>query len=230
MARSAALLDLPALDRAAWKRCAQVVIDAWDHNQEMALKLVYTRGIDGGDGTPTGWALGMEIPELAVRRREDGVSALALDRGFATDLADRAPWLLLGAKSLSYAVNMAALRHAAANGAEEVIFTATDGSVLEGATATVVIAKKRSLVTPPTTIGILPGTTQVALFRAAERAGWPTKSEPLRLDDLRAADGVWLVSSVRLITRVHTLDGEPLTDAADLHAELTELYESHYRD
>jgi 4-amino-4-deoxychorismate lyase len=228
LARSSAMLALPEPDRAAWQRCAQTVINNWPTPGEFALKLVYTRGVDGGDGTPTGFALGMEIGEKVLRARRHGVAALTLNRGFAADIQQRAPWLLLGAKALSYAVNMAALRHAEASGAEEVIFTAEDGAVLEGPTSTVVIAEGKTLRTPPSNTGILPGTTQAALFRAAESAGWNVKVEPLTVPDLRAADGLWLTSSVRLVTRVHTLNGEKLPTADALHEELTCLYEAQY--
>ena len=37
-----------------------------------------------------------------------------------------------------------------------------------------------------------------------------------------------MASSVRKITRVHTLDGTALPDATELHQELTALYESEY--
>ncbi|WP_258935329.1 aminotransferase class IV [Nesterenkonia pannonica] len=57
---------------------------------------------------------------------------MLLDRGYDADLADRAPWLLLGAKTLSYAVNMAALRHAKANGHNDAIFVTPREQVLEG--------------------------------------------------------------------------------------------------
>lgn len=228
--RSAAMLDLPEPDRAAWERCVQTVIDNWSSAVEFAIKIVYTRGVEG-TGIPTGFGLGFEIPEATLRNRERGVSAITLNRGITTDLRQRAPWLLLGAKSLSYAINMAAVRHAAANGADEVIFLAEDGSVLEGPTSTVVIAEGRTLRTPPATIGILPGTTQAALFRAAEREGWSVKVEPLTVEDLRAADGVWLCSSIRAVTQVHTLDGEALPNAeraVELHGELTRLYAGEY--
>lgn len=230
LARSGAMLGLPEPDRAAFERIVQLVIDNWTGPAEFALKLVYTRGVDGGDGTPTGFALGMEIGAQTFQRRRDGVSALTLNRGITADLQERAPWLLLGAKSLSYAMNMAALRHAEANGAEEVIFLTEDGQVLEGPTSTVVIVEGRTLRTPPATLGILPGTTQAALFRAAEEAGWSVKTEPLTVADLHAADGVWLCSSVRAVTRVHTLDGTPLPadKALPLHTELTSLYQSAY--
>ena len=37
-----------------------------------------------------------------------------------------------------------------------------------------------------------------------------------------------MASSVRKITRVHTLDGVKLPEAGALHAELNALYESEY--
>jgi 4-amino-4-deoxychorismate lyase len=228
LARSAAMLDLPVPDRAAFERSVQLVLDNWTGGSEVALKLVYTRGVEGGDGTPTGFALGMDISPKVFSQRGEGLPAITLERGIEPGLAERAPWLLLGAKSLSYAVNMAALREAERRGASEVVFTTSDGYVLEGPTSTVVVANDRTLTTPPATLGILAGTTQAALFRAAQRAGWSVEVEPVRADDLHSADGVFLVSSIRKITRVHTLDGKPLTDAAALHAELAKLYESEY--
>ncbi|MFI5607364.1 aminodeoxychorismate lyase [Amycolatopsis sp. NPDC051903] len=229
LARSAAMLDLPAPDLAAFERAARAVIDNWAGGDEIALKLVYTRGLDGDPaGTPTAFALGMEIDEKVRRARAEGVAVVALDRGFGPDVAERAPWLLLGAKTVSYAVNMAALREAARRGAQDVIFTAADGSVLEGPTSTVVLARDRTLYTPPSTVGILPGTTQAALFRGAEKAGWTVKVEPFSAADLAGADGVFLASSVRLVTRVHTLDGTALKDSAELHRELVTAYEGEY--
>lgn len=218
LARSAAVLDLPAPDPPRWRSCAQTVIDAWDGDRELALRLIFTRGVEGS-GVPTGYALGTPLSPALLAQRRDGVAVVTLTRGTAPDLAAQAPWLLLGAKTVSYAMNLAALRHAERLGAQDVVFTAAAGSeqaagsVLEGPTSTVVIARDNCLYTPPAELGILPGTTQAALFRAAAAAGWSTRVQPLRVPDLIAADGVWLCSSVRLITRVHTLDGHPLPDA-----------------
>ncbi|MGW1681440.1 aminodeoxychorismate lyase [Saccharopolyspora sp. NPDC002376] len=228
--RSAGLLQMQLPERAAWERAVQAVIDnwPWDTDPEMALKLVCTRGIDGGDGTPHGFAMGMQVSPDTLRKRRDGISAVMLERGFAPDLMDRAPWLLLSAKTLSYAVNMAAMREAESRGADEVIFTATDDSVLEGPTSTVVIAQGRTLLTTPPSSGILKGTTQGALFRAAERAGWKTEVAKFPTSALFEADGVWLCSSVRLVTQVHTINGTAIKADPDLHAEITSLYESNY--
>lgn len=227
LARSAAMLDLPEPDRVAWDRCVRLVLDNWTGSTDMALKLVYTRGVEGADA-PTGFAIGMDIAPKVLRQREEGVAAITLERGIEHGAAERAPWLLLGAKSLSYGVNMAAGREAARRGADEVIFTESGDSVLEGPTSTVVVAEGRTLRTPPTQLGILPGTTQAALFRAAEKAGWAVKVEPVKVAELHSADAVAMVSSVRKITRVHTLDGAALPDSTALHAELAALYESEY--
>lgn len=228
LARSARLSDLPTPDRAGWERAVEAVLAGWPGGPEFAIKLVLTRGVEGGDGTPTTFAMGVEIAPKVLRQRDDGIAVVTLERGFDPTIAARAPWLLLGAKSLSYAVNMAAVREAARRGADDVVFTASDGSVLEGPTSTVVAVSEGTLRTPPDSIGILPGTTQHALFRGAERAGWSVKVEPLDLSDLHDADGLFLCSSVRKITRVHTLDGAPLADATALHEELRTLYEAEY--
>lgn len=231
MVRSAAMLELPPLDLDVWRARVRQVIDNWSGPAEIAVKLVYTRGIDGGDGTPTGFVLGMEIGASVRRARTEGVAAITLERGIEPGVAQRAPWLLLGAKSLSYAVNMAANREAARRGADEVIFTEAGPAgpmVLEGPTATLVVVEGRTLRTPPSQLGILPGTTQGALFRAAEKAGWSVKTEPVAVADLTEADAVLVVSSVRKVTRVHTLDGVALRDSTAVHAELAARYESEY--
>ncbi|PRC52463.1 aminodeoxychorismate lyase, partial [Mycobacterium sp. ITM-2017-0098] len=81
------------------------------------------------------------------------------------------------AKTLSYAVNMAALRHAERQGAGDVIFVSTDGHILEGPRSTVVIATsspdgRTCLLTPPPWYPILRGTTQQALFEVARNKGF----------------------------------------------------------
>lgn len=229
LARSASMLDMVTPERAAWERAVSTALGRWPAGREMVLKLVCTRGIDGDDGArPTAFVLGMEVSEPILAARRNGIAAITLERGIEPDLGQRAPWLLLGAKSLSYAMNMAALREAERRGAQDVIFTASDGTVLEGPIANVVIAQAGTLVTPPPSIGILPGTTQAALFRGAERAGWSTKIEPLYATDLWEADAVLLTSSVRKVTMVHTLDGESLPESRDLCGELVAAYEAEY--
>jgi 4-amino-4-deoxychorismate lyase len=153
------------------------------------------------------------VPEVVLRQRAEGISVVSLGLGIPADFRARAPWLLGGAKTLSYAVNMAAQRHAHALGADDVVFTCLDGSLLEGPTSTVVWAAGGMLHTPPLDTGILPGTTAARLFERAEADGWPTAHSSGTVADLHAADAVWLLSGIRLAAVVHTLDGVRRDDA-----------------
>ncbi len=138
---------------------------------------------------------------------------MLLDRGLPAQGAHMTPWLLAGAKTLSYAVNMAALRHGAELGVDDVVFVSSDGYILEGPRSSVVIAVEERLLTPPPEYPILRGTTQQALFSVAGAEGFDCAYEQLQPADLFAAQGVWLVSSITLAARVHTLDGQSLASA-----------------
>jgi 4-amino-4-deoxychorismate lyase len=69
---------------------------------------------------------------------------------------------------------------------------------------------------------ILAGTTVQAFFAVAQERGLLCQHAMLRKADLVAAQGVWLLSSVTLAARVHTLDGAGLR-AAPMAAELATL-------
>jgi 4-amino-4-deoxychorismate lyase len=148
-----------------------------------------------------------------LRQRAEGIAVVSLGLGVPAAFRASAPWLLGGAKTLSYAVNMAAQRHAHAVGADDVVLTSLEGQLLEGPTSTVVWAAGGRLHTPPLDTGILAGTTVARLFRLADEAGWPTAATPGTVADLHAADAVWLVSGIRGAAAVHTLDGIPRGDA-----------------
>jgi 4-amino-4-deoxychorismate lyase len=215
------MLDLPEPDLDAWRAAVAVGVARWvadhpDNGVEGVLRLVYSRGREGG-GPPTAFATIGALAERVAGARRDGVAAITLDRGLPVQ-ASEMPWLAAGAKTLSYAVNMAALRHAERHGAGDVIFVSSDGFLLEGPRSTVVIATPGDdgqplLLTPPPWYPILRGTTQQALFETARNKGIDCDYRALRPADIVAAQGVWLISSVTLAARVHTLDGAPLRAA-----------------
>lgn len=216
-ARSAAALDLPEPDLDTWRAAIIAVADSLAGHREAAIKTIYTRGIEG-DGRPTGWVHGFASSHFAAARR-DGLRVVTLDRGYRHDVANTSPWLLQGAKTLSYAVNSAALREAQRRGADDVIFVSSDGVVLEGPTSTVVLLRDGRLVTPGPGLAILDGTTQDSLFAFAAQRGIPTALELTITEHLHSADAVWLVSSVRHAAPVTAVDGIPRASEADLTAQ-----------
>ena len=209
--RGAALLDLPAPDTDRWLQATDMALSSWEDQGggEAALRWMYSRGRES-TGQVTGWVTVSGESATAVRQRRDGVRVLTAHRGFSLSVSEDSPWALVGAKTLSYAMNMAALRHAASQGLDDVIFIGDDDRVLEGPTSTVVAVTGRRMVTPTQQAGVLPGTTQASLFELAGERGWEVAQEPLTVADLREADGVWLVSSVRIHARVTEIDGRSL--------------------
>ncbi|MGH3636605.1 aminodeoxychorismate lyase [Mycobacterium sp.] len=233
LTHSAKLMDLPEPDLQVWRQAISLAARQWSAStaDEGAMRLVYSRGRERGC-TPTAYVTVNPVADRVATARRDGVAAVTLPRGLPAAGVDEMSWLLAGAKTLSYAINMAALRHAARQGAGDVIFVSSDGYVLEGPRSTVVIAADRKagagtslcLLTPPPWYPILRGTTQQALFEVARAKGYDCDYRTLRVPDLFAAEGIWLVSGMTLAARVHTLDGQvlPRTPMAAEFAELVD--------
>jgi 4-amino-4-deoxychorismate lyase len=207
MSRSASALEIP-FDETAWRALIQQACAACPSEPgEASMRLTLTRGADGGE--PTGFLTISELPAAYPRQRRDGIRVVTLTRGTTSDAFVDAPWLLGGVKTLSYAVNMAAQREAERRGADDVIFVSTDGQVLEAPTSSVVWAVGRTLHTTPLGAGgILGGTTQQRLFAHAAGAGWQTAATAATVADLHAADGLWLIGTVRGPVDVIDLDGK----------------------
>ena len=203
LARSAArvAIDLPG----GWAELVEVATGAYTAGDGV-LRLTCSKGAPGA--APVGFALVTPVPPSTVTARERGVTAVTLSLGVPAALRAEAPWLMGGVKSTSYAVNMATLRAAEAAGAEDAVWTSSDGYVLEAPTSTVAWVSGGRLVTPPADqVGTLPGTT------AAIALGLSPVPVDVRLgtvEELRGADEVMLLSSVRGVTPVVRLDGREL--------------------
>jgi 4-amino-4-deoxychorismate lyase len=231
LSHSAKLIELPEPDLSAWRHAIDLATKQWvgDTSDEAMMRLVYSRGRERGSA-PTAYVMVNPVTDRIAAVRNDGLAAITLPRELPSAGVENMPWLLAGAKTLSYAINMAALRHADRHGAGDVIFVSSDGYILEGPRSTVVTATAGDdgnicLLTPPPWYPILRGTTQQALFAVARAKGYDCDYRALRVADLLAAQGIWLVSSITLAARVHTLDGQALPSAS-LTAEFAELVDA----
>jgi 4-amino-4-deoxychorismate lyase len=223
--RSCAGLDLAPIDRAAWHELIEELLACWALPGEAMLRLMLSRGRESDPTGPvTGIATLTELAEETLRQRRDGIAVITLERGLESTAFGEAPWLLGGIKTLSYAINLAGTREALRRGADDVIFTSSDGYLLEAPTSTVVWLHGDQLRTTRLDgTGVLASITQRALFEAAEGAGFETAYALGTVAELRACDGVWLVSSGRGVAQLHTLDGTPLAAAGELTAQLRKL-------
>jgi 4-amino-4-deoxychorismate lyase len=224
MAASAARLGLtlPARERLA--DLVDEAARAWPADLEGALRLICTRGPEAGIGPVTVFATVSPVAEAHRRARHEGIAVLTASLGFDADARDRAPWLLPGAKTLSYAVNMASLRWAQAAGGDDVLWVSADGYALEGPTSTLVWLDGTTLCTVPTErTGILAGTTARHLLDRAGELNWSVDERMVRPAELLAAAGAWFTSSVRGVAPVRSLDGTAVPFPTDVTARLRTL-------
>lgn len=208
--RSALAMELDAPSDDEWRTLAAQAVEAGGAGDGL-VKLVCTRGPVAG-GPVTAFALAMPISPDATAARENGIRAVTLTLGISADARGTAPWLLGGAKTLSYAVNMASIREAERRTATDAIWLANGGEILEGPTSTVCWVKNGALHTPPTTTGILAGTSLAVVQAMASPL--TNATTPGTRDDLYAADEVFLASSVRGVTPVLAIDDRPVNDGA----------------
>lgn len=218
MARSAARMELALPGEQALRELAALACAQWPASAEGALRLVCTRGVEANaaaGGPVTCFATLNPIGPATVAARRDGIAVATISLGYPADARSAAPWLLGGVKSLSYAVNMASQRWALAQGVDDALWISVDGYALEGPTSTLVWQTGDRLDTVPVeTTGILPGTTARHLLDHAGDLGLVAGERMITPAELVAADGVWLLSSVRGVAEIRAIDGTALAPSA----------------
>lgn len=206
--RSLRLLELPPLRTiAVWREAIELFLEQAGvaADEHWFLRILISRGVE----QPT--AADRRVPTILLLASQSpgprdlaGVRAILLSREIHSESARNAPWLLLGAKTLSYASNMAINRHTAARGAELAILHTVDGKVLEGPNSSILLRLGDTFVTPDPVIGILHGTTQAEFFRYAQQRGFETRYAQLPITELFAADAVYTLGGggIRPVVRI----------------------------
>jgi branched-subunit amino acid aminotransferase/4-amino-4-deoxychorismate lyase len=197
---SSASLALPPPDPEECVRLAESVVAAAG-TPEAGLRLYWT-GV-------TLVATLAEIPADLEETRERGVRLVSLELGVAVHPP---PWLLTGVKSTSYAVNMAAEAEAQRRGADDAVFLAEGGVVLEAPISNLWWRSRDTLCTPAVDVGVLAGVTRATIVELAPEAGYRVSEGAFTVDDLRRADEAFTSSSIREVIPVVELDGQPIGD------------------
>ena len=224
LAGSAERLGLPAVDLVAFRGIVSEALGA-SGEENAVLRLYVTPGREGG-GYPTALAMVSTLPADLDLRRAHGLRMISVQLGIDPAVRAEAPWLLGGVKSTSYAVNMAAEAEARRRDADDAVFLAVGGIVLEGPVTNVWWRSGRVLYTPGLELGILAGLTRATLLEAAAGAGYSVHEGAYPVEELAGAEEAFTSSSIREVMPVIELDGKPLGDgrpgptAAELQAAL----------
>lgn len=208
-------VELPSRDTV--EKLVRLALDAAGE-AEAVLRVYATPG--RGEG-PVVLAVVTELPAELEELRATGIRAITVEF--------RPADLIGGVKSTSYALNMMAVDEARARGAEDAVFVAADGSVLEGTTSNIWWRRGETLFTPAADGGILAGVTRGVLAELAPAAGYEVREGAYSVTDLAAADEAFASSSIREVMPIVALDGgaigegKPGEAAAKLQAALREL-------
>ena len=195
LAMSAERVHLPAPPSGRFADAARVAVEAGGE-PDAVLRLLWTGGREGG-GAPRGFALVSTLPA--------GLEELRA-RGLRLVTSTWAAGALAGAKSTSYAENMTVQDDAVRAGADDALFVAADGTVLEAPTANVWFREGETLLTPALSLPILAGVTRAALCELADGLGFTVEEGRYDLDRLLASDEVFLSSSVREVMPAAAVD------------------------
>lgn len=134
---------------------------------------------------------------------------------------------LAAAKTANYLPSLLALDEARAAGCDEALLLNRREHVIEGATSNLFAARDGCLLTPPLTDGPLPGVTREAVIECAARLDLPFEERSLTLEDLTAADELFLTNSVVGIRPVAAIAER--WRAAEAPGLLTAALQAEYR-
>jgi branched-chain amino acid aminotransferase len=206
-------IDLPWSDAQLGRELADTLAAAG--GDESYVRLMVTRGtgpISLDPDTARAPLRVVLVEPLAAPPREAyacGIAAVTVKAHRAVDGTTA-----VGAKVTNYLANLLALREAKARGGKEALIVDADGQIVEGATSNVFAVRGGTLVTPPEAAGILAGITRRHVLDAARSEGLVTHEATFSEGDLRAADEVFITSSIRELLPVVAIDAHPIGSAS----------------
>jgi D-alanine transaminase len=133
----------------------------------------------------------------------------SMTQGIAVVTRQDIRWLRCDIKTLNLLPNIMAKQDALDHGANDVIFQRS-GTVTESSSSNVLVVRGGSIYTHPANNLILHGITRLVLIDLAKELGIPFLEKSVQLEQLAAADEVFLASTTGEITPVVSIDGSPV--------------------
>ncbi|WP_100487894.1 D-amino-acid transaminase [Sporolactobacillus pectinivorans] len=130
------------------------------------------------------------------------------EAGIQTSLAEDIRWLRCDIKTLNLLGNVLAKQHAHEQGSDEAILHRGD-IVTEGSSSNVFIVQDGRLITHPADHFILNGITRHFVIELAERMAITVDERPFTLEELLAADEIFITSTGNEVMPVAQIDGRP---------------------
>jgi branched-chain amino acid aminotransferase len=138
---------------------------------------------------------------------------------------------MTGVKTISWLNNVWSVAEAQKEGFDEVVMLNERGEIAECTAANLYIVKGDSVLTPPLNSGCLEGVTRGILLEISGEAGTIVKEQTLHLDDLYAADEVFISSTNRNVISVGEVAGHKFSGAPGLVTQrINEAFATYVND
>jgi D-alanine transaminase len=209
LARLQASLDAISLanplDDARWSELVGRIVagNPWE-DQNVYLQI--TRGVARRDHAfpkglkPTVFLMASELVTPSAELMKSGAKAIVLP-----DFR----WLRCDIKSTSLLGNCMLRTLAAEAGCVEAILV-REGEMTEASASNVFVVKNGTVLAPPKSHLILPGITYDVVLEILRDNAIPHEVRPVKEDELRSAEEIWVTSSSREVLPITTLDGKPV--------------------
>jgi D-alanine transaminase len=148
--------------------------------------------------TPTVLAFCGIVPKEQTQHYRDGYRVIVTEDTRRRDRFIKATGLL---------PNILAFEQAQQAGVDDVIFQ-HNGYALESTSSNLFIVRDETLITPPASYEIVNGITRQTVLKLAEQHHIKHEERPISLDELRAADEIWLTASNKDLVPVIQLNGQ----------------------
>ena len=192
-------------DGANWSELVGKII-AGNPWEDQNVYLQVTRGVAKRDHAfpkglkPTVFLMASELVTPSADLMKSGAKAIVLP-----DFR----WLRCDIKSTSLLGNCLLRTLAADEDCAEAILV-RDGELTEASASNVFVVKNGTVLAPPKSHLILPGITYDVVLEILRGNAVPHEVRPVKEDELRSADEIWVTSSSREVLPITTLDGKPV--------------------
>jgi branched-chain amino acid aminotransferase len=204
MQRDSGLMNVPMPDPDLLQRDLLRLVEA-NGKPTCTLRLVIIRNGGGlWEGPARGTACDVIAMTADTKKWGDSVRL-----GVQPD-ARHAACEFAGTKINSWAMNLTWVEKAQKRGLDEVVLLNERGEVSELTSANIFAAHGDEVSTPPLSSGCLPGITRELLLSDVKAPGITVTERRLSLDDLYAADEVFITSSTRDLLAVAEIDSRTI--------------------
>lgn len=208
LVRSASEIEINGLER---EKLIEIITQLKERNsiENGSIYIQVSRGIDPRSHA---YPAGAEPVVLAYMNALSRPS-LQMENGVKIITANDYRWLKCHVKSLNLLANVMEKERAVRAGAHETVLH-RDGVVTEGSSTNVFIVSDGVLRTHPANHLILNGITRQEVLKIAQEREIEYLEKPFTVDELKAADEVFITSTTQEVTPVSSVDGERIADGS----------------